>query len=114
MRALLAQALESEGCTAIGVEDCAKASELAKLDPPDVIVTDERVIDAAPDAFAAMRDRFPKVVVVAMTVPVRHRKAVVRAGVDCEVEKPVEDEQLLLAVHWALKLADPDSPEGSA
>jgi hypothetical protein len=93
------------------VEDCRGAAELATLDPPDVIVADERLIDADPEAFDAMRDHFPKAVVVALAAPMHLRSSVGRRGVDCTVEKPARDEQLLRAIHWALTLADPGSPD---
>jgi CheY-like chemotaxis protein len=109
VRNLVAHALEVEGCTAIGVEDCGTAAALAPLDPPNVIVADERAIDADPGAFQALRGRFPKAIVVALAAPMRLRRGG-RPGVDCTVEKPPRDEQLLRAIHWALRLtgAEPD------
>lgn len=103
VRNLVAQALEMKGCTAIAVEDCVTATALETLDAPDVIVADEKAIDADADAFQAMRRRFPNAVVVALAAPMRLRRESPR-GVDCTVEKPPRDEQLLRAVHWALEL----------
>jgi CheY-like chemotaxis protein len=114
VRQLVSHSLESKGCTAIGVEDFRSAAALAAIDPPDVIVADERLIDADPDAFQAMRDLFPKVVVVSLAPPMRLRASVGRRGVDCTVEKPARDEQLLRAVLWALELSDPDAPDAQA
>jgi CheY-like chemotaxis protein len=104
-RKLVAHALEAKGCTAIGVEDCRTATALETLDPPDVIVADERIIDADLAAFQAMRGHYPKAIVVALAAPMRLRRGG-RQGVDCMVEKPVRDEQLLRAIRWALELTD--------
>jgi DNA-binding NtrC family response regulator len=111
IRQLVSHSLESQGCTAIGVEDCRSASALDRLDPPDVIVADERLIDADPDAFEAMRGAFPKAVVVALAAPMRMRASALHRGVDCTVEKPAGDDQLLKAIDWALELSAPDSPD---
>jgi hypothetical protein len=78
-----------------------------------VIVADERVIDADPDAFKALRGRFPKAIVVALSAPMRLRRAG-RQGVDCTVEKPAHDEQLLRAIQWALELTDGDPADALA
>lgn len=102
VRNLVAHALETEGCTAIGVEDCRTAA-LETLDPPDVIVADEKVIEADPGAFEALRRRFPSAVVVGLAAPMRLRREGPQ-GVDCTVEKPPRDEQLLRAIEWALRL----------
>lgn len=114
VRQLVAHSLESRGCTAIGVEDCAGAAALGTLDPPNVIVADERLIDADPEAFHAMRERFPRAVVVALAAPMRLRAAAGRRGVDCTVEKPARDEHLLRAVHWALALAEAGAADAQA
>lgn len=109
IRHLVSHALESRGCTAIGIEDCSTATGLSILDPPDVVVADERMIDADPEAFRALRRRFPKAIVVALTAPMRLRTRSDLDGVDCAVEKPPDPEQLLRAVHWALQLTRPDA-----
>jgi CheY-like chemotaxis protein len=113
MRAVVSQALEHQGCTAIGAEGFAAASALSAIDPPDVIVVDERLIDADPDAFRAMRDRFPKVVVVGLSAPLR-RRGPKPIGVDCAVEKPPHDLQLARAIRWALAVAGSDTTEAKA
>jgi CheY-like chemotaxis protein len=110
VRKLVAHALEAKGCTAIGVEDCQTATALETLDPPDVIVADERIIDADPEAYRTMRGRFPKAVVVALAAPMRLRRGG-RQGVDCTVEKPARDEELLRAIHWALELTGVEPTE---
>ncbi len=111
IRQLVSHALESRGCTAIGVEDCRTATALSILDAPDVVVADERIIDADPEAFRALRRRFPRAIVVALTAPMRLRTRSDLADVDCAVEKPPDPEQLLRAVRWALRLTHPDPPE---
>jgi DNA-binding NtrC family response regulator len=104
IRAMLSQALESRGCTAIGIEGFRAATGLAIVDPPDVIVTDERLVDEDPEGFRALREEFPKVVVVALSAPMRQRAYTDRQGIDCAVEKPARDEQVVQAVRWAMEL----------
>jgi DNA-binding NtrC family response regulator len=111
VRKLVVHALETEGCTAIGAEDCRSAIALAAIDPPDVIVADERLIDGDPGAFQEMRDQFRKAIVVALGAPMRHRAAAKHPGVDCTVEKPARDEQLVRAVQWALELNAPETTD---
>jgi DNA-binding NtrC family response regulator len=113
IRLVVARALEEDGCTAIGVEDYRLAADLLAVDPPDVILTDERIFNSHPDAFQAMRDLFPAIVVVALAAPPHHRDGGI-PGVHCTIEKPPKDQDLLRAVRWALELSDSDSPERSA
>lgn len=105
MRALISSALEEAGCTTIQVDDCRSlASDLRGMDPPDVIITDERAIAANPEAFMAARELFPRVVVVALAAPLSRRKPAPPALVDCELESPPRDDHLVRAVSWALEL----------
>lgn len=105
MRALISSALEEAGCTTIQVDDCRSlAADLRGLDPPDVIITEERVVAANPDAFRAARELFPRVVVVALAAPVSRRRPAPSALIDCELESPPRDDHLVRAVNWALEL----------
>lgn len=97
--------LEAEGCTTIRLEDCRRlAADLHELEPPDVIITDERIIASNPQAFLAARELFPSVVVVALATPLRRGKPSPPALADCELVSPPSDEQLVRAVHWPLEL----------
>lgn len=109
VRQLVAHALETRGCTAIGVEDFRAATALDTLDPLDVVIADERLIDADPAAFRTVRRQFPRAIVVALSPPVHLRTSGGREGVDCTVEKPAQDDQLVRAILWALELARPDA-----
>lgn len=102
MRAIVSQVLEARGCTAIGVEDLGAAAGLA-ADPPDVIIADEAILEAEPEALRGLRERLPRVPVIGLSAPLR-RRGPPRAGVDCAVEKPPRDDQLLRAVRWALAI----------
>lgn len=103
IRTVVSQALVAVSCTVIGVEDWTSARELAATDPPDVILTDERVIEADAREFQRLRDELPNVPVVALAAPLRSRRTSLR-GVDCSIEKPARDEELVRAVTWAVEL----------
>lgn len=113
MRLLIQQTLEHAGCTAITAEDCRTATVLGNIDPPHLILLDERDVDGDPDAFRAVVDRYPDAVVAALAAPVRRRMQGI-PGADCLIEKPVEERRLLRAVAWSLQLHEgaDDLPPG--
>lgn len=78
---------------------------LGGIDPPHLILLDEKTVGADADAFQAMVDKYPAAVVAALAAPVRSRTRGV-AGADCLIEKPVEEGRLLRAVAWSLQLQD--------
>lgn len=105
MRLLIQQTLEHAGCTAIAAESCRTATGLGNIDPPHLILLDERTVGADADAFQAVVDRYPDAVVAALAAPVRRRMQGI-PGADCLIEMPVEEGRLLRAVAWSLSLQE--------
>lgn len=104
LRRLFAMAMELGGCSVFGAEHLDAAMEVARFHPPDVMVIDERVIRAAPDAFRGMRSQrgLRDLLVVALSAGVQRRRQLIDLGVHAVVGKPVKDRALVAAVRWVL------------
>jgi CheY-like chemotaxis protein len=111
LRDSFAHALCAAGCYVADVADFARAAEVATGDPPDVVVTDEVEIGEAPAAFRSLRDAFGNVLVVALTRPVKDRRAPPDHDVDCCIESPGE---LASAVRWVLDVYANEHASGDA
>jgi DNA-binding NtrC family response regulator len=105
VRLLIQQTLEHAGCTAIAAENCRTAMVLGSIDPPQLILLDEKTVGGDADGFQALVDKYPAAIIAALAAPVRSRTQGV-AGADCLIEKPVEEGRLLRAVAWSLQLQD--------
>jgi hypothetical protein len=87
------------------------ADATAAIERPDVILTDEIAIRGDPVGFRQVRCRFPDAVIVALVAPFRRRSGPLD-GVQCTIEKPINDSCLLLAFEWALEIRDASRSAG--
>lgn len=116
VRRSLEQAVELAGHTALPAYGLADALDVAACNRPDVMVVDDRLIRAAPDAFALLTsdERLRGVLIVALCRDIERRRHLADRGVHCVVSKPFTDRELLAAVGWALDVYGPPDRPGRA
>ena len=119
IRWLLALILEDAGHLAVLAEDGATALDLARQDPPDVWIVDEVMPGMAGSELIATlrRSQDPRLAgapVIGLSGRTDGAKALLGAGADEFVPKPVEDVPVLEAIEratgWRRRAADEDQP----
>jgi DNA-binding response OmpR family regulator len=98
--------LRENGYTAFEAWDFEAAFEMTRLAVPDVLVLDERVVDAEPFAFRRLKTdpRLRDVLVIALSAGIERRKALIERGVHAVVGKLVTEQHLVAAVRWVLEV----------
>jgi DNA-binding NtrC family response regulator len=104
LRSVLVDTLEGEGYAAAGFPGLVSASRAAALAAPDVLVVDERVLTAAPEAFRALRTRASTsgALVVAISRDLSRSSPLMAHGVHCVIPRSLAERRLLTAVRWVL------------
>lgn len=105
LRHRYATELERSGCAVLEVGSLDDAVEIiATSSPPDVMIIDEGALNAWPEWFGVLRsdDDLRRVLVIALSAGVRHRRELIDLGIHGVVGKPLRDGDLGSAVRWVL------------
>jgi CheY-like chemotaxis protein len=113
LRAILVELVVFHGYAPVEAETACDGLASAFSDPPDVIVLDERLPDATGadvvrrlQASSDLQAReIPVIGLVPRIAPAADRFA---GGAKCVVRKPVEPEELMRAIRWALAVYGDD------
>jgi DNA-binding NtrC family response regulator len=114
LRRLLRRALEKAGYEVVEGGDGREAVELARARSLDAMVLDVRMPEMSGlDALAAIKTSRPEIVVILLTafIDVRDAVAAIKTGAHDYLEKPIDLDELVVAVDEALGVARAGLPD---